>query len=154
MIDVSKRKWATDAGTTELITLGADHRALYLRMRTRRIQRRDKKKKKTLKSNGSIRVGWKPDDGGRFSIATDMKASELRQEKQNEWMTKSIDEKFLTIEKELIEIGAKYTHKHTSDEPGDQRLEATAAQRLDNLIQLRRKLRQRGARSEGTNVEK
>ena len=70
---MSKRRGAADAGTTDLITLGADHRGLHLKLH---VQGRQIPKKRT--SRKRIQVGWKPDEAGNFSIATDSAAAKLR----------------------------------------------------------------------------
>ena len=52
-VNSSRRGWVVDAGTTEDITLGADHRGLFLEFSAQvRSQRQRRRKKKTLTLKG------------------------------------------------------------------------------------------------------
>lgn len=59
LLEASKRWWATDAGTTDSIMLGSDHRGVQSSLKVRAGRKREKKKHDVIARAG---VGWKLDD--------------------------------------------------------------------------------------------
>ena len=99
-----------DARTTEDITLGADHRGVFLefsaQVRSQR-QRRSKKKTLTLK-------GWCPTDPEEYAACSNLISSSSSSINA---VTESIDQKCEEIEAELTKLGSVFAIDDKPDKP-------------------------------------
>ena len=131
----SKRiKWVVDAGASEDIGVGKDHRTVYAHLKLPRISRHAKKGC----SRGSNLKGWKTKDSCGYRDESNAKLRSIPR-------TLSAKDKYDEVERILVSTGKKYQAKKEREE---ERTNIDAKKKLKEFIDQRREARRQGNKEE------